>query len=350
MRPIENHNVMVYALCMTLQELSRKKALLDQYRPLPPELVKNLEDWFRVELTYTSNAIEGNTLTRRETALVLEKGLTVGGKSLREHLEASNHAAAIDWVRERIRQIPETLGEREILEIHAMILKGNDDANAGRYRNIAVRISGSTVVLPNPAKVPDLMAAFATWLAGSGDLHPVALAAEAHYRLVTIHPFIDGNGRTARLLMNLLLMMAGYPPAIIQKRERLAYLAALAKAQTGGSKSDYESLIYRAADRSLDMYLKAVEGETLMPSDDSALLKIGELARRAAVANSTIRHWTKAGLLEVAEVTPSGYQLYGQDMVERVERIRALQKKRYTLEEIKAMLAADLGDEATQEG
>jgi len=335
---------------MTLQELSRKKAILDQYRPLPPELVKNLEDWFRVELTYTSNAIEGNTLTRRETAMVLEKGLTVGGKSLREHLEASNHAAAIDWVRERIRQRPETLGEREVLEIHTIILKGNDDTNAGRYRNIAVRISGSTVVLPNPAKVPDLMAAFATWLAGSGDLHPVALAAEAHYRLVTIHPFIDGNGRTARLLMNLLLMMAGYPPAIIQKRERLAYLAALEKAQTGGSKSDYESLIYRAADRSLDMYLKAVEGETLMPSDDSALLKIGELARRAAVANSTIRHWTKAGLLEVAEVTPSGYQLYGQDMVERVERIRALQKKRYTLEEIKAMLAADLGDEATQEG
>lgn len=337
---------MVYALLMMLQELTRKKALLDQHRPLPPELVKNLEDWFRVELTYTSNAIEGNTLTRRETALVLEKGLTVGGKSLREHLEAANHAAAIDWIRERVRQKPAKLGEREILEIHTMILKGNDDTNAGRYRNIAVRISGSTVVLPNPAKVPNLMAEFAAWLAKSADLHPVALAAEAHYRLVTIHPFIDGNGRTARLLMNLLLMMAGYPPAIIQKRERLAYLAALEQAQTGGSKNEYESLICRAADRSLDMYLKAVEGESLMPPEDRALLKIGELARRSAVANSTIRHWTKTGLLEVAEITPAGYQLYGQDMLERVERIRALQEKRYTLEEIKSMLAAELGDEA----
>ena len=332
---------------MTLQELSKKKALLDQYHPLPPELVKNLEDWFRVELTYTSNAIEGNTLTRRETALVLEKGLTVGGKSLREHLEASNHGAAIDWIRERIRQKPQTVGEREILEIHAMILKGNDDFNAGRYHNIAVRISGSTVVLPNPAKVPMLMAEFAAWLADSAAEHPVARATEAHYRLVTIHPFIDGNGRTARLLMNLMMMIAGYPPAIIQKRERLAYLAALEKAQTGGPKTDYESLIYRAVNRSLDMYLKAVEGETLMPSDDSALLKIGELARRAAVANSTIRHWTKAGLLEVAEITPAGYQLYGQDMVKRVERIRSLQGQRYTLEEIKAMLAADASDEAS---
>lgn len=323
---------------MTLQELSRKKAILDRYRPLPSALVKNLEDWYRVELTYTSNALEGNTLTRRETALVLEKGLTVGGKTLREHLEATNHAEAIDWIRERVRRRPTVFGEREILEIHTLILKGNDDTNAGRYRNIAVRISGSMVVLSNPAKVSALMADFAAWLKNSNAEHPVARAAEAHYRLVTIHPFVDGNGRTARLLMNLLLLKAGYPPAIIQKRERLAYLGALEKAQTGGSKSEYESLIYRAVNRSLDMYIKAVEGESLMPPEETALLKIGELARRSAVANSTIRHWTKAGLLAVAETTPSGYQLYDQDMVGRVERIRALQEKRYTLEEIKAML------------
>lgn len=328
---------------MNLDTLIEKKKRLDRYRPLPPDLVKNLEDWYRVELTYTSNAIEGNTLTRRETALVLEKGLTVGGKSLREHLEAANHAQAIDWVREQVRRTPADLGERDILEIHSLILKGIDDINAGRYRNIAVRIAGSTVVLPNPMKVPDLMADFAAWLARANDLHPVALAAEAHYRLVTIHPFVDGNGRTARLLMNLLLMMAGYPPAIIQKRERLAYIGALEKAQTGGPKSDYESLIHRAVDRSLEMYLKAVEGETLMPSDGVALLKIGALAARAGVANSTIRHWTKLGLLEAAEVTGSGYQLYAPEMVERVERIRALQERRYTLEEIKTMLAADPG-------
>lgn len=323
---------------MIFDAITEKKKRLDRYRPLPPDLVKNLEDWYRVELTYTSNAIEGNTLTRRETALVLEKGLTVGGKSLREHLEAANHAQAIDWVRDQVRRTPADLGERDMLAIHSLILKGIDDINAGRYRNIAVRIAGSTVVLPNPMKVPDLMADFAAWLAGANDLHPVALAAEAHYRLVTIHPFVDGNGRTARLLMNLLLMMAGYPPAIIQKRERLAYIGALEKAQTGGSKSGYESLIYRAVDRSLEMYLKAVEGETLLPSDGGALLKIGALAARAGVANSTIRHWTKLGLLEVAEVAESGYQLYAPEMIERIERIRALQEQRYTLDEIKAML------------
>lgn len=329
---------MVYALGVNLGELTKKKARLDQYRPLSPDLVKNLEDWYRVELTYTSNAIEGNTLTRRETALVLEKGLTVGGKSLQEHLEAANHAKAIDWVREQVRRTPADLGERDILEIHSMILKGIDDTNAGRYRNIAVRIAGSTVVLPNPAKVPDLMAGFATWLTEATELHPVALAAEAHYRLVSIHPFVDGNGRTARLLMNLVLLMAGYPPAIIQKRERLAYIGALEKAQTGGPKDNYESLIQRAVDRSLEMYLKAVEGESVMPADDGKLLKIGALAKRAGVANSTIRHWTKLGLLEVAEVTGSGYQLYAPAMIDRAERIRSLQDQRYTLGEIRGML------------
>jgi len=332
---------MVYDLLMDVNSLSDKKSRLDGHRPLPPDLVANLEAWYRVELTYTSNAIEGNTLTRRETALVLEKGLTVGGKSLREHLEAANHAQAIDWVREQVRRRPSDLGEGDILGIHSMILKGIDDANAGRYRNIAVRISGSTVVLPNPAKVPDLMAEFAAWLAKARDLHPVALAAEAHYRLVTIHPFVDGNGRTARLLMNLLLLVAGYPPAIIQKRQRLAYVGALERAQTGGSKDDYETLIYRAVDRSLDMYLKAVAGDTLMPSDHGPLLKIGTLAKRAGVANSTIRHWTKLGLLEVAEVTASGYQLYAPTMIGRIERIQSLQEQRYTLTEIKGMLEGD---------
>lgn len=323
---------------MNLDALTEKKVRLDQYRPLPPDLVRNLEEWYRVELTFTSNAIEGNTLTRRETALVLEKGLTVGGKSLREHLEAANHARAIDWVRAQIDRKPMDLGERDILEIHAMILRGIDDTNAGRYRNIAVRIAGSTVVLPNPMKVPELMADFAAWLAGANDLHPVALAAEAHYRLVTIHPFVDGNGRTARLLMNLLLMMADYPPAIIQKRERLAYIGALEKAQTGGPKEDYEALVCRAVERSLDLYLKAVEGETLMLPADGPLLKIGTLAARAGVANSTVRHWTKLGLLEVAEVTGSGYQLFAPETIARIARIQALQKQRHTLEEIRRMM------------
>jgi len=206
--------------------LSQKKLSLDQLRPLPNELVQNLDNWFRVELTYSSNAIEGNTLTRRETAVVIEKGLTVGGKSLKEHLEATNHSQALDFIHSLAYKTPSDLTAHDILSIHAMILKTIDDANAGHYRSIPVRISGSAVIMPNARKVPDLMDEFQLWLTSNTDLHPVAFASEAHYRLVTIHPFVDGNGRTARLLMNLLLIMQGYPPAIIRKRDRLSYTCA----------------------------------------------------------------------------------------------------------------------------
>ena len=168
-----------------------------------------------------------------------------------------------------------------------------------------VRISGSAVVLPNPRKMPDLMQEFAEWLSHNQGLHPVELAAEAHYRLVTIHPFIDGNGRSARLLMNMILLMSGYPAAIIRKGDRLAYIGSLEKAQLGGSKNDYFKIIAKAVDRSLDIYLKAATGEDAEPADSDQLLKIGELAKQVGESNSTIRHWTKEGLLSIAEINGS---------------------------------------------
>jgi Fic family protein len=248
---------------MTIYEaLTQKKEDLDRYRPLPPAIVANLNNWFRVELTYTSNAIEGNTLTRQETAMVVEKGLTIGGKSLSEHLEATNHVRALDWVQTQLTRHPNSLSSQDILYLHEMVLRGIHDEHAGRYRHVPVRISGSTVVLPNPRKVPELMAEFVTWLHHSDPLHPVELAAEAHYRLVTIHPFIDGNGRTARLLMNLILLMSGYPPAIIHTADRIHYLNTLEEAQLGGSKTEYllfiARFIARSVDHSLDIYLDAI--------------------------------------------------------------------------------------------
>ena len=321
---------------MIYEKLTKRKEQLDTFRPLSAALARNLDEWFKVELTFTSNAIEGNTLTRRETALVIEKGLTVGGKSLREHLEATNHAKALDFVHSLVGKKPSQLSANDILAIHEVILNGIDDDHAGYYRSVPVRISGSRVMLPNPRKVPDLMDEFQSWLRSKHGLHPVEFAGEAHYRLVNIHPFVDGNGRTARLLMNLILMMHGYPPAIIRKRDRLAYIGALEKAQIGGSKSDYEKLIAKAAERSLDLYLKAVQGETATDDFDSDdLLKIGELATAAGVTVPTIRHWTKEGLLEVAEVTESGYQLYAAEMKTRCEEIKTLKEQRLTLEEIK---------------
>ena len=183
------------------------------------------------------------------------------------------------------------------------------------------------------------MQEFTEWLASDPGPHPVELAAEAHYRLVTIHPFVDGNGRSARLLMNLILLMSGYPAAIIRKRDRLAYIGSLEKAQFDSSKSDYFKIISKAVDRSLDIYLKAATGEDAEPADRDQLLKIGELAKKVGEPNSTIRHWTKEGLLSVAEVTGSGYQLYAPEMIDRIKQIHALKEQRFTLQEIKDKLA-----------
>src|SRR3989338_8364235 len=179
-----------------LAQLTTKKQHLDAYKPLPVEVIKNLDDWFRIELTYTSNVIEGNTLTRQETALVVEEGITVQGKSLQEHLEAINHAKAFDFIQKELMGKNRTgITQQDILEIHRTILHKIDDTNAGRYRMVAVRLRGSQTILPNPLKVPELMDEFIQWLHQSNSNHPVKIAAEAHYKLVTIHPFVDGNGR-----------------------------------------------------------------------------------------------------------------------------------------------------------
>lgn len=320
--------------------LTEKKHELDTYRPLPPELVTNLDDWFRVELTYTSNAIEGNTLTRQETALVVEKGLTVKGKSLNEHLEAHNHAKALGFVMSLVEKASSELSEQDVLEIHRTILHGIDDNNAGRYRVVPVRISGSMVVLPNYVKVPRLMESFIQQtLKPEADMHPIALATLAHYELVTIHPFADGNGRTARLLMNLILMQHGYPPAIISKQQRHAYISSLEKAQLGGSRSDFDKLIARCVDKSLNIYLKAARGEEAdSPKSREGLLKIGQLAKLSGQTVPTLRFWTQQGLLQIANKTDSGYALYDKSQLTTIEKITDLKGQRYRIEEIREIL------------
>jgi Fic family protein len=228
----------------------------------------------------------------------------------------------------------------DVLQIHETVLRGIDDDNAGHFRTIPVRISGSPVILPNPVKVPNMMEAFIEWVVTSKNLHPVELAAEAHYQLVTIHPFVDGNGRTARLLMNLILIQNGYPPAIIRTRDRLKYIGGLEKAQLSGSKGGYNKVIEDAVDRSLDIYLKAAAGEVADTDSGRApdLLRIGQLARETGESNATIRYWTKEGLLSVADTTDSGYQLYHPGMIQRAAKIRELQGQRFTLSEIKGRL------------
>ncbi len=325
---------------MDFEKLTGKKEALDRLIANSDQasaVLKNLEDWFRIELTYTSNAIEGNTLTRQETAIVLLEGLTVGGKALREHFEATNHAEALDWVRQRAAKGKASLSEEDLLEIHSKILRNIDDENAGCYRTVAVRIAGSNVILPNPLKVPDLMSDLGSWLRKRKRMHPVAFAAEAHYQLVTIHPFVDGNGRTARLLMNLILLKYGYPPAIIRRRDRLAYLKALEKAQLGGPKDGYLELIAKAVDRSLDIYLKqlqALDADDQTDEDSESLVKIGVFAKEAGETVRTIRYWTELGLLQIADITPTNRVLYSLNMLDRVRRIQELKAKRFTLAQI----------------
>lgn len=239
-----------------LDSVTQKKQQLDAFRPLPAALLANLSQWFEVELTYTSNALEGNTLTRSETAAVVRKGITIAGKSLNEHLEAINYLVALNFIEMFVAQKRNDITLPTVLDIHRIILKSIDDAHAGVLRTIAVRIGGSSVVLPPPVKVPDLMSEFIDWL-HTATGHPVIVSAQAHKKLVDIHPFVDGNGRTARLLMNLLLMQEGYPPAIIKVSDRVAYLDALSKADTTGDLNDFYILIALAVEQSLDIYLDA---------------------------------------------------------------------------------------------
>ncbi len=315
--------------------IDQQRVALDTHRPFAPEFSKNIEEWFRIELTYTSNAIEGNTLTRQETALVVEKGLSVAGKTLVEQLEAVNHARAWDFIAALRDHSRNEITEQTLLDIHAIVLRSIDDENAGCYRRVPVRIAGSMVVMPNPLKVSTLMQNMMTWLHGNLTIHPATLAADAHLQFVSIHPFVDGNGRTGRLLMDLLLMQTGLPPALIRKEDRLEYIKTIESSQLGRGSEDYYHVIYTAIIRSMDEILKLIEGDAAQPSLDK-LLKIGELAKATGETTATIRHWTKEGLLHEAKFSKGGYHLYSSEMKSRVEEIRRLQnEERLTLAELK---------------
>lgn len=237
-----------------LDRLDRAKAKVDSYRPFPPHTAASLREHLNLEWTFHSNAIEGNTLTLRETKVVLE-GITVGGKSLREHLEAINHRDAIAFLEELVTQ-GEPVSERDIKDLHSLILRGIDTQEAGRYRRENVVISGASTTPPDFLHLPVEMEELLYWYAGNeSKSHPVAKIAEFHTRFVDIHPFIDGNGRTGRLLMNLELMKEGYPPAVLKKDDRLAYYNALDTACVTGDYTHITTLVGEGVERTLESYL-----------------------------------------------------------------------------------------------
>ena len=235
-----------------LESLLAKKARLDALRPLSREALARLEAWYDVELTFTSNAIEGNTLTRQETALVVEKGFTVRGKPLKDHQEAVDHVAALMWVRAVVQE-SRPIGEEDVCQIHRLVVAGTLKGEAGLYNQHQRRIAGSMVVLPAAHKLPGLMKEFGAWLSGVAASPESAI--EAHRRLVSIHPFTDGNGRTARLLMNLLLMRAGYPPLVVRPEDRIEYVEAIEKSQLTNDAGEYVAFMLGRLEASLDDYL-----------------------------------------------------------------------------------------------
>jgi len=226
-------------------------------KPLNITQLRKLDEFFKINYTFESNRIEGNTLTMQETHLVVNEGITIGGKSMREHLEAINHAEAIDFVKDIVLRKVD-FNERMLKEVHHLILKGIDRDNAGRYRNVPVRIGGSEFVPAQPYLVPKLMEdVFVFFEENKKTLHPVVLAAEMHERIVTIHPFIDGNGRTSRLIMNLILLSNGYTIANLKGDydSRMRYYSALQKAQVGNDKSEFINLIAERTHHSIQEHI-----------------------------------------------------------------------------------------------
>jgi Fic family protein/DNA-binding XRE family transcriptional regulator len=240
-----------------LDEIDTLKATLNKYRELESfRIAQALE----LEYTFESNRIEGNTLTLRETDLVINEGLTISGKSMREHLEAINHVEAVTYIKQLIER-NFSFNERELLSVHNLILRGIIPEDAGRYRRVQVMIKGSSYTPPQPFIVPKQMEDYFIWMEeNKNKLHPVILAAEMHERLVTIHPFIDGNGRTSRLIMNLILLQNGYVIANIKGdyETRMKYYQSLEKAQTSGNKEDFILLIAQIEKECMQRYLDII--------------------------------------------------------------------------------------------
>lgn len=243
-----------------LERINQLKAWLDAFRPLDPMIVAELKKLYDVRFTYNSNAIEGNTLTQSETELVLTKGIMVSGKTLDEHLEVIGHKEAIAYI-ELLAQQSTDIREWEIRQIHNLILRKINPEEAGCYRTLDVMAAGTNYRYPPHYLLPQLMADFASWLSSEAalTLHPIEYATMAHYRFVSIHPFRDGNGRTGRLLMNLLLIRLGYPIVVIDNQVRNDYINALAYAQQSQDDLDpFLDLVCNAAIASLVETLRLV--------------------------------------------------------------------------------------------
>lgn len=256
----------------TFERLYHKKQHLQSSRPLPAIALNKIRESLSIEWTYNSNSIEGNTMSLRETQMVLQEGITVKGKSLREHFETHNHDKAIDYLYSIINE-EYTLRSIDILSLHGLVLRSIEEDFAGRIRNGGVRITGANFTPPNANKVPDLLDELIDFINTNPlNLNAIELATIFHHKLVWIHPFFDGNGRTVRLSMNLLLMRCGFPPAIILKNDRKKYYEALNQANNGNYQK-LTLLMCQSLERTLNIYINA------LPDNDTEYVEISNLVQ-----------------------------------------------------------------------
>lgn len=256
----------------TFERLYHKKQHLQSSRPLPAIALNKIRESLSIEWTYNSNSIEGNTMSLRETQMVLQEGITVKGKSLREHFETHNHDKAIDYLYSIINE-EYTLRSIDILSLHGLVLRSIEEDFAGRIRNGGVRITGANFTPPNANKVPDLLDELIDFINTNPlNLNAIELATIFHHKLVWIHPFFDGNGRTVRLSMNLLLMRCGFPPAIILKNDRKKYYEALNQANNGNYQK-LTLLMCQSLERTLNIYINA------LPDNDIEYVEISNLVQ-----------------------------------------------------------------------
>jgi Fic family protein len=276
--------------------LDGKLKQIQSIRPLSSSAVQKLKEQLGIEMTYNSNAIEGNRLTLKETYLVLNEGITIKGKSLKEHLEAKDHYEALNYLYDFIeKDSRHTISEVFIRSIQQLMIKDTDPEFAGAYRTGSVMITGSSHTPPEAGAIPSEMNRLIRWIQKErSKLHPIELAAILHHKLVYIHPFFDGNGRTARLIMNLILMQRGYPLVLILKNDRKRYYDALTKAD-GADYASFVRLIALAVERSLNIYLNA-----LLPTSQNKEISIplSEISKKVPYSEKYLNLLAVTGKIE----------------------------------------------------
>lgn len=320
---MHNHKVLGYTLCMHkyLPIIREKKEVIDAYQALPSPERTGFERWSKLEFIYTANYLEGSALSRAESSQVVEKGLTVGGRTLKEQNNAVMLGRAVDWMRSSAKRSRQDIDEHVLITLHHLpgLAEGDDGFVKYSYQ------------------VPYVLTEYSDWLHQQDGLE-VEVAVAAHLKMLQLKPFKDDNDKTARLLMNVLLLQAGYPLLLIQESLAGLYVESTQAVLLGkGGITELTDLLFESVIYSLDSYLKAMERREGVAGE--GLLKIGELAKLTNETIPTIRHWTKSGLLAVAAHSAGGYQLYHPSMGERVVKIRQLQREqRFTVEEVREAL------------